>query len=72
MRKGEIQVGRTYAGRSGLCRRVTGERAATFTNQEDCDVVHYVFVASGDGYAPPQERECTRAAFASWARWEVA
>jgi hypothetical protein len=76
MKTTEIQVGKTYSNRKNRHRLVTGDgpQFAWMPYQGDLDCVEYAeLVMHGLTTAPPSavRHNCTRSAFAKWAKEEV-
>jgi len=65
MKKNEIVVGKTYRGKSGRCRTVTGEKIEpSYSIQIDRDTIQYVDAKVG---ATARMKSMTRMSFAAWA-----
>ncbi len=74
MKKSEIQVGRKYTDGKGNVREVTaeGRQFSLFSSQEDSDCLQYKLIAKKRGpFLVGTLCNCTRTAFAAWAKKEV-
>lgn len=74
MKKANIQVGRRYTNGKGAVREVISQGSPTSASQIDNDCIRYRLVAKASvAHSQVEEREynCTRRAFAEWAKEEV-